>query len=104
MLLCNAFSLNMVAESSFSVNVEEISVQVAKDSLADSLESAVGHQDTAAVLSSVLGTNVPTNRITVALKKGSTVIVGQYKGPRLAEGTTNLPDGTIIQWFRVSVI
>jgi hypothetical protein len=46
---------------------------------------------------------VPTNRATVSLKKGDTVVVGQYRGSRLPEGATTLPEGATIQWLWVVI-
>ncbi len=103
MILLNAFSLNMVSGFPASFQVVEISRDEAKAALEGNLESAVGHVDTAAVFGEQLGMTVPTNRTTVALKKGDTVVVGQYRGPRLPEGATTLPAGATIQWLRVSV-
>jgi len=100
--ICNAFSLNMLASVPASVKVEEVTPEQAR-SLAEGAESAVGHADTAAVMSSVLGMSVPMNRTTVALAAGDSVVVGQYKGPRLEEGTTVLPAGATIQWLLVTV-
>lgn len=98
----NAFSLNMLAEMPASIKVEEVSREDAA-ALAAQAVSAVGHTDTAAVFSSVLGVPVPANRATVSLAKGDRVLVGQYRGPRLPEGATTLPEGATIQWVVVTV-
>ena len=63
--------------------------------------SAVGHADTAAVLSTVLGVDVPMNRTTLQMEHGVALLVGQYKGPRLPEGATALPEGATIEWWLV---
>ena len=101
MFILNAFSLNMLVGNA-DVVVREISVTVAA-SLAADYTSAVGHADTAAVFSSVLGVEIPCNRATVALKEGDAALVGQYSGPRLAEGATSLPEGATIKWVVVGV-
>lgn len=98
----NAFSLNMLAEMPASIKVEEVGRDAAA-ALAAQAVSAVGHADTAAVFSSVLGVPVPANRATVSLAKGDRVLVGQYRGPRLPEGATQLPEGATIQWIVVTV-
>lgn len=103
MLLLNAFSLNMLAAFPAVVQVREIPLTRAQGILAEDFESAVGHADTAAVFSSVLGLEIPANRATVALKSGDSAVVGQYRGPRLPEGATTLPAGATIQWLRVTV-
>ena len=101
MFLLNAFSLNMLVGNA-DIVVREITKGVAA-SLAPACTSAVGHADTAAVFSSVLGVTVPCNRATVALKPGDVALVGQYSGPRLPEGATSLPEGATIKWVVVGV-
>lgn len=98
----NAFSLNMVSSFPANVAVKEVTTAEAA-ALANGVTSGVGHADTAAVFSSVLDTTVAMNRATVALSAGDSVLVGQYVGPRLAEGTTTLPEGATIKWLVVSV-
>lgn len=63
------------------------------------IESAVGHADTAAVFSSILGRPVAVNRVNVKLDQQTILLVGQYIGPRLPEGATTLPDGATIEWW-----
>ena len=101
MFVLNAFSLNMLVGNA-DVVVREVTQKVAAR-LAPVCVSAVGHSDTAAVFSSVLGVEIPCNRATVALKEGDVALVGQYSGPRLAEGATTLPEGATIKWFIVGV-
>ena len=100
--ILNAFSLNMVVAFPANIIVREV-VESMAQGLAVGTPSGVGHADTAAVFSSVLGTTVAMNRATVALTAGDEVLVGQYVGPRLAEGTTTLPEGATIKWLVVSV-
>lgn len=64
----------------------------------DDAESVVGHADTAAIL------GVPFNRVTLKLHKDDTLIVAQYDGPRLPEGTTTLPDGASFRWFIINIV
>jgi hypothetical protein len=103
MKLLNSFSLNMLAELPARPAFEELSLAEAREALDRGFESAVGHADTAAVFSDVLGIEVLTVRNTVTLKKGDAAIVGQYRGPRLPEGTKQLPSGATIQWVKVTV-
>jgi hypothetical protein len=103
MQLLNAFSLNMVAEPQGSLLFREIPLDEARNLLAAGFMSAVGHADTAAVMASQLGVTVPTNRATIAFTKGDRAIVGQYKGPRLPEGATALPEGATIVWYSIEV-
>jgi len=63
--------------------------------------SCVGHADTAAVFSQILGLDLPVNRTSVKLDDHSCILVGQYSGPRLPEGATTLPEGATIEWWIV---
>lgn len=63
--------------------------------------SAVGHADTAGLFSSLLGVEVPPNRISLRLADGDVLLVGQYNGPRLSEGCTTLPEGATIRWWLI---
>lgn len=101
MFLLNAFSLNMLT-SNADISVRQVSLDVARN-LASVATSAVGHADTASVFSDVLGIDVPTNQVSVTLGDGEAALVGQYSGPRLAEGATSLPEGATIKWLLVGV-
>ena len=102
--LTNAFSLNMLLCFDSTIRTQEIATEAAAEIVRnDGLISAVGHQDTAAVFSSVLGTHVSMSRITVSLAKGDVILVGQYSGIRLPEGATALPPGSRIRWVRVTI-
>ena len=101
MFLLNAFSLNMLGGNA-DVIVREVSLKTAA-SLAADCTSAVGHADTAAVFSHVLGVPVACNRVSVSLNPGEAALVGQYSGPRLPEGATSLPGGATIKWLIVGV-
>ena len=100
-ILCNAFSINML---NADVEVSFTRITNPGELLDHGFESAVGHADTAAVFSSELGLAVPANRATVALDKETMLVVGQYKGPRLTEGATKLPDGAVIEWWAVTTL
>lgn len=69
----------------------------------ESFVSVVGHSDTAKIFSEQLRTPVEVNRVSVNLEFGDEVVVGQYVGPRLPEGTTQLPEGSSIDWTLVMV-
>ncbi len=88
---------------------EEVNVQItplsreefAKE--AATAASAVGHADTAAVLSQELGYDIPTNRVSVTLDKDTELYVAQYKGPRLPEGAVQLPEGAKFVYLKVTI-
>lgn len=70
---------------------------------AGGFKSAVGHADTAAVYSHLLGTKIECNRVDLSLKVGDHLLVGELVGPRLPEGATHLPPGTAINWKLIKV-
>lgn len=99
--LLNAFSLNMLDRDA-DLLVRHVCLEAAQN-IARIATSAVGHADTAAVFSDVLGVDVPCNRVSVTLNTGDLALVGQYSGPRLEEGATSLPEGATIKWMVVGV-
>lgn len=103
MLVLNAFSANMLAEFPSLVTFEAVSLDKARSLVEGGIESAVGHESTAAVFSEVLGVVIPAHRVTVTLAAGATALVGQYVGPRLPEGAMHLPEGASIKWLLISV-
>ena len=105
--IANAFSLNML---DLEVGVTDLQVRpTSPDIIREEIEDAggftsiVGHADTAAVFSSLLELDVPMNRATFKLEEGATLFVGQYKGPRLPEGATSLPEGATVEWAMVII-
>jgi Domain of unknown function (DUF1874) len=107
--VCNAFSLNMVGSFPAMFVFDEITGAQASDLVQaaeanGSLESCVGHADTAVVFGAVLGANIAPARVNVSITAGDghVVLVGQYSGPRLPEGCKTLPEGSTIKWILVS--
>jgi len=93
-ILCNAFSLQMVACPA-TIKFEEVSI----DSVAGALSgftSAIGHADTAKIVSNILGVEVAMNRISVSLTSETELFIAQVVGGRLPEGCTTLPEGVSI--------
>lgn len=111
LLITNAFSLSMLAGDSLWMDdrlaIRRLSDEEARKLLEVCAEakyrivSGVGHADTANIFSGILGTKVPMNRVSVDLSGLDLLLVGQYSGPRLPEGTTELPEGASIRWFTV---
>jgi len=84
--LGNAFSLGMLQASQVSLKVSEVDTATVKDLLqAQDFQSAVGHQGTSEILNSLLGIEVPMNRISIKLNKGDVLVVIQLLC-RLEEG------------------
>lgn len=103
--LGNAFSLSML-DGNARIDVECVH-RLAVRSILDEhtrWQSCVGHQNTAEIFAKELGVDVPCQRITVSLSQRDVLIVGQYVGPRLEEGATELPDGARIDWRIVTVL
>jgi RNase P/RNase MRP subunit POP5 len=83
--LVNAFSIGMLSEFPITVKVEEIDINEAKQILANSFVSAIGHQSTSLILSKMLGLPVETNRVAIKLQRGDVLVVFQLL-QRLEEG------------------
>jgi hypothetical protein len=102
--ISNAFSLNMIGMDIAMVDVRITDLPmdlVVEELLEDGFTSAIGHQDTAVILSGMMGIDVPMNRINISLGRNDELYVAQYTGPRLDEGTTVLPDGAKFSFKRV---
>lgn len=114
--LCNAFSLSMLDRDQQRRRVEdhpriprpvgEIALKEYMDRVRDGkieMISAVGHKDTAALFSGILGIEVQVNRMSVKLTdiNEERALIGQLIGPRLPEGCTTLPEGASIEWWVV---
>jgi len=96
--LVNAFSIQMLKKGGL-VRFEEIdATEVPAD-----VVSAIGHVDTAAVLSDLLGFEVPMNRAFVTLDEETELYVAQLVGGRLPEGATTLPEGFSFKFYRVTL-
>lgn len=97
--LVNAFSIQMLSGPA-TVRFEEIdATEVSAD-----VVSAVGHADTAAVLSNMLGFEVPMNRMNISLDEDTEIYVAQLIGGRLPEGSTTLPEGFAFKFYRVTMV
>lgn len=104
MLISNAFSLNMLAAKPVCLaKVQRCTLEEAQGLVKGGVDSAVGHADTAALFSTLLGVDVPCARRTVELAEMVSMLVGQYKGPRLPEGTSVLPEGAVVEWLLVTL-
>ena len=86
MYLCNAFSLGMLpASPELTLRVRSLSLEEVKGLLKEGYTSAVGHESTARILTTLLGVEVPLNRVAITLSPGDRVVVFQL-GIRLQEG------------------
>jgi len=101
--LANAFSLGMLSVPATGLNLTVVPVHI-NEVRCFSWASFVGHKDTAHLLTELLGVVVRENRMSLKLSVGDFLYVAQYKGPRLPEGTTQLPEGATFEFLRVVVL
>lgn len=101
----NAFSLNMITDiigDGMVIKIYPLTTEEVKNVLsANKFQSIVGHEDTANILTNMLGIKIQFNRTTARLSKNDELIVAQYTGPRLEQGATSLPEGARIQFYMV---
>lgn len=91
--------MQMLAELPASIEVVEVTPQ----DIPNDVVSIVGHQDTANVVSNMLGRKIEFNRESVTLSKGETIFVAQITGGRLPEGVTELPEGVHMKFMKVTI-
>lgn len=102
--VANAFSLGMLAEFPASLRIVQLSRAEAQYKLrTNNWRSIVGHESTAALFSADLGVTMGSVRETFRMGSTDQLLVGQYIGPRLAEGVTELPSGATIEWRLVTL-
>lgn len=99
--LGNAFALQMLDLSKVQ-HVTATPVTADEVSKADFV-SVIGHVDTAAVVSNLLGKEVVANRASISISKGDVLYVAQLTGGRLPEGSTTLPEGFALTFVRVTI-
>jgi len=103
-IITNAVSLNMLPPDTNSGGIifRRLSLSEAQRLVreADTVVSAIGHADTARLVGQQLGVELPPDRRSVVLGN-EYILVAQYTGPRLPEGTTELPAGACIEFFAV---
>jgi len=109
MYIGNAFSLNMLPSwaTGGSLRFQRLTLEQAQAEVChQGYISVVGHADVAVLFTEALGVSVPISRINAELLPGSEydqILIGQYVGPRLPEGTTTLPEGAEIRWVLVTL-
>ena len=76
-ILTNAFSINMLNRAGQNLTFRPCTIEAVRNLHRNEggLVSAVGHEDTARILTSVLGFVVPFNRANVVLDGDSSLIV-----------------------------
>lgn len=101
----NAFSLQMLDISKENmISIVPLTKGETKELLKEGFISAIGHPDTAQVLTSELGFEIELNRISLSLGKEDVLLVAQLTGGRLPEGSTTLPDGFAFKYLKVELL
>lgn len=86
----NTFTCNFLSQLNCNVEFKEISWEEFDEILSREFVNFFGHKDIARMV------GLEPNRITVSAKPGDIVVFTQYRGPRLPEGTIELPEGAKI--------
>ena len=115
-IFVNAFSIQMLNhenEEKFHINIEEVSPEeiIEHFYISDATwSSAIGHADTANITENILNSknihnvSLPEmfNRGFAKLYRTTMLYVVQVVGGRLPEGSTTLPEGVEMKFFRVT--
>ena len=104
--ISNAFSLQMLSmDASHDIHTFPMTIGAVRELDRDraQITSAIGHPDTARVVSDMLGFKVPAQRINISLEPGDLLVVAQLIGGRLPEGATSLPEGFELRFVGVQV-
>lgn len=101
--LSNAFSLNMLEARALKLEIRPLSLAEAR-SLCQQAQSFIGHEPTRVILEQMLGVPIAFNRGSLSLSDADTLVVAQYRGPRLSEGATTLPEGAEIGFLQVRIV
>lgn len=105
LIVSNAFSLNMLGDGTDAVKIDgvRVSKEQAEVYIREYLKqqkeivNAIGHADLAAIVAQMFPDLPPAQRHDVILDADSALLVMQYRGPRLSEGCTKLPDGARLE-------
>ncbi len=102
--LTNAFSLQMIQlDKESKVTITPVTMEEVKTAIDIGFTSAIGHPDTATVLTDILGCPVASNRISIKLMPTDVLYVAQLTGGRLPEGSTQLPEGYSFAFVKITV-
>jgi hypothetical protein len=113
--LVNAFSINMLIREGQNLAFVPVAKATARALVIshrrkNEFRCTIGHPDTARVVAGLLDQSedvaeewaeVAATRPTVTLDRETSLIVAQYRGPRLEAGATELPEGASIEFWQV---
>lgn len=118
-ILLNAFSLNMVSAGceGIAVAFDLITADEARHAIVYARESGgkppityIRHDDTRAIVLRELQTGALLISKDFEIDpfymndRERVIIIAQYRGPRLPPGTTELPEGAVIEYWRARVV
>ena len=105
MYLANGFSISMLNNDRNIIEIKEINPEEIIKHLGE-IESVIGHEGTAQLISKILGIPIPVNRIQIKLDRFDVLYVFQLM--------ERLPEGSILnseelskikyKWYKVMVI
>jgi len=107
LIITNAFSLSMLDGNFSCKRFEKITQQEAAqcfNEYRNNYDSYIGHKDTGSIVADMLGyfgTLWDSTRRSYVDKDGDFILVAQYSGTRLPEGSTTLPQGAKIEFWLV---
>lgn len=101
--LANAFSIQML-QGGAVVNFAPCTKEYVARELNSGFESYIGHPDLATIIGNTIGVDIPSNRSSLTLTEDDVLIVAQYRGPRLPEGATKLPENATIEFWKVMIV
>lgn len=105
--IANAFSINMINQFPCNVHFQEINKESAVELIRSNnseIDSYIGHEDTAKVLSNELNISIPVKRQSLLLAKNEPLLVAQLIGGRLPEGSIKLPENFKFKYFLVEIL
>ena len=103
--ILNAIPGAVIPSKGAIIKIQPCSWSVFKRIVEGGAISAVGHQDTAGLITALSGTSVPMNRVSIpSLEPGDVHLLALYKGPRLPEGSTTLPEGATLEPYILYVL
>lgn len=107
--LVNAISLNMLNVTRetklliMPLSQDDVVKRLTIKSDEVTIVHAIGHQSTADLLTGLLGMEIMYSRANVKLGETDRLIIAQYTGPRLDEGTTILPEGAKVEFYEATL-
>lgn len=101
-ILTNAFSFQMCVGTEGVIRWKRMTPD--QVSSIEGIESVIGRENVAKVLSNDLKKEIKMNRANIELEDGDSLIIAQVIGGKLPEDATELPDGYKITYTKASLV